>query len=234
VNNKEPAAFNAMLVKAGTKGPLVMHGGDTITVHYYTTPAKDGAHITVNDLTTRENGTIILNSPTVGPILPTFSRQQIGNSLGWGIVHDAPNSFVWEIGHTSLFSSNPGAFCVPGDTSGECQSYNAPAWFGTSPIRIESVTFGSHGLAKHWAVVSDYGGKAEITDPKELGSECSGYGGPFCIYPWYSQNTDNSFRFGVDSPSTARDFGKASEYSQVTACGGPFGIDTTYCMTRLQ
>ena len=33
--NNEPAAFDAMLRKAGTGGPLVMHAGDTITLHYY-------------------------------------------------------------------------------------------------------------------------------------------------------------------------------------------------------
>ncbi len=49
-----------------------------------------------------------------------------------------------------------------------------------------------------WAVVSDYGGKAEITDPTETGSTCSAYGGPLCIYPWYTKNADGSFSYGVD------------------------------------
>ena len=66
------------------------------------------AHITVSDVNTGEQGTIILNSPTSGPLNPTFNRpDRSATSLGWGIVHDAPNSFVWEIGHESLFNAHP-------------------------------------------------------------------------------------------------------------------------------
>src|SRR5689334_14760769 len=57
IGSDEPAAFNAMLHRAGTDDALVMHGGDTITVHSYATAARDGAHITVNDLTTGRQGT---------------------------------------------------------------------------------------------------------------------------------------------------------------------------------
>ena len=114
VGNNEPAAFDAMLRKAGTSGPLVMHAGDTITLHYYGTSAHDGAHIDVADLTTHEHGSIVLRNKRTGAMNPAFDRQEIGNALGWGIVNDAPNSFVWEIGHRSDFSQRPGAFCAPG------------------------------------------------------------------------------------------------------------------------
>jgi hypothetical protein len=233
VGNREFAAFNAMLKQAGGRGPLVMHGGDTISVHYYETPAHDGAHMTVTDLTTRENGTIILNSHRHGPLNAPFSEQKIGNTLGWGIVHDAPNSFVWEIGHESVYGPNPGAFCIPGNRSGLCQSYNAPAWAGTTPIRILGVTFGGGAVANHYAVVSDFGGKAEIEGITNA-SKCASYGGPYCIYPWFTKNTDGSFSYGVDYPTTAADYGKAAQFAQVTACGGPFGADSTYCMTHIQ
>jgi hypothetical protein len=44
----ETSAFNAMLEDSTTPGsPLVMHAGNTITVHYFVTPAADGFHITV-------------------------------------------------------------------------------------------------------------------------------------------------------------------------------------------
>src|SRR5437588_342821 len=82
----EPEAFDAMLRRAGTPGPLVMHGGDTITVHYYGTPARDGAHIDVVDLTTGQHGSIVLNNKRTGAMNPAFDRQKIGNALGWGIV----------------------------------------------------------------------------------------------------------------------------------------------------
>jgi hypothetical protein len=229
VGNTEPAAFNAELFRGRSDDPLIMHAGDTITVHYFATAARDGAHIAVRDLTTHQHGAIVLRSPTSGPLMPEFNRQKIGNALGWGAVHDAPNSFVWEIGHTSNFSKPPAQFCVPGQPI--CQSYNAPAWAGTSPIRIESVRFGRREMARHWAVVSDYGGRAEVLDPKT--SVCSHYGGPFCIYPWYTRNADGSFSYGVDYPSTADDFHKVAQFRMQFLCGGPFGADTTYCMRRV-
>ena len=131
VGNNEPAAFDAMLRKAGTSGPLVMHGGDTVTLHYYGTSAHDGAHIDVVDLTTHEHGSIVLRNKRTGAMNPAFDKQKIGNALGWGIVHDAPNSFVWEIGHRSDFSQRPGAFCAPGHNG--CESYNWRAWRETTP-----------------------------------------------------------------------------------------------------
>lgn len=93
----ENAAFNAMLVDAAGTGPLVLNAGDTITVHWYTTAAADGFHVTVDDLTTGRQGTIVLDSAQDGPLMPAFDAQKIGNALGWGLVDDTPNSFVWEI-----------------------------------------------------------------------------------------------------------------------------------------
>ncbi len=72
-------------------------------------------------------------------MLPAFDKQQIGNALGWGIVDDTPNSFVWEIGHTSPYTKPADQFCVP-----------------------ESVTFADGSTAKEWAAVSDFGGAAEV------------------------------------------------------------------------
>jgi hypothetical protein len=229
----EPAAFNAMLTRSGSSHPLVMHQGDRVRVRFFVTSAKDGWHIRVTDLDTGGTGTIVLNSKKDGPLMPAYSVQKIGNSLKWGAVHDAPASFVWEIGHTSPFTSPASAFCWPGEAG--CYSYDASAWRDQSPpIHIESVRFAGGASPTGWAVVSDYGGKAEITDPTETGSTCSGYGGPFCIYPWYSQNADGSFSYGVDYPTTVDDFGKASQFAETTQCGGPFGPDSTYCATRIR
>jgi hypothetical protein len=228
----EPAAFNAMLRRSGSTAALVMHQGDRISVHFFVTAAKDGWHITVTDHDTGQAGTIVLNSKKDGPLMPSYSVQRIGNSLKWGIVHDAPASFVWEIGHTSPFTSPADAFCWPGEAG--CYSYDAPAWQDHSPpIHIESVTFAGGAQPTGWAVVSDYGGKAEVTDPTETGSTCSGYGGPFCIYPWFSQNDDGSLSYGVDYPTTVNDFGKADQFEQTTQCGGPFGPNSTYCVTPI-
>ena len=221
----ETAAFNAMLTDGtGPNNPLIMHAGDTVTVHWFTTAAQDGFHVTVNDLTTNGSGTIVLNSSSTGPLMPPFDTQTIGNALGWGAVNDTPNSFVWEIGHESTFTGG-GAFCVAGEVG--CDTYNAASWTGTSPIQIKSVTFGDGSQAKEFAAVSDLGGKAEIL------ATCSVYGGPYCIYPWYTLGT-SGYQFGVDYPDTLKDFGQADQYQQTLLCGGPFGADSTYCDTVLK
>jgi hypothetical protein len=221
----ETAAFNAMLTDSSSpNSPLLMTAGDTITVHWYTTPAQDGFHVTVTDLTTGHKGTIVLNSQQDGPLMPAYDTQTIGNSLGWGITYDPPNSFVWEIGHTSPFT-NPGAqFCLPGQSN--CFSYDGPAWAGTSPIQIQSVAFADGSTATKYAVVSDFGGKAEVNQ------YCSSYGGPFCIYPWFTLG-ETGYHYGVDFSNTKKDFGQADQFAQTPRCGGPFGPNTTYCATVL-
>jgi hypothetical protein len=223
----ETAAFNAMLTDGtGPNSPLIMHGGDTITVHWYVTAAQDGFHVTVSDLTTGGSGTIVLNSKSDGPFMPAFDTQTIGNALAWGLVDGTPNGFVWEIGHTSPFTSPASAFCVPGEDG--CFSYDAAAWAGTTPIDIRSVTFGDGSTAKKWAVVSDFGGKAEVDQ------FCPSYGGPFCIYPWYTLLSDGGYSYGVDYPTTVKDFGQADQFAQTAACGGVFGPNSTYCDTMLR
>jgi hypothetical protein len=222
----EKAAFNAMLTDSSApKKPLVMNAGDTVTIHWYITSAADGWHVTVVDLTTGHEGTIVLNSATDGPLMPAYNTQALGNALAWGIVDDAPIAFVWEIGHTSIFGNPAGAVCAPGDT--DCGSYDAATWGGISPIQIQSVTFADGSTSKHWAVVSDQGGKAEVL------LTCATYGGPFCIYPWYSEGSEG-FHYGVDFPDSTRNFGKANQFTQTLQCGGPNGTDTTYCATVIK
>jgi hypothetical protein len=223
---KEVAAFNAMLVDSSApKQPLVMNAGDTVTVHWYVTAAADGWHVNVVDLTTGHEGTIVLNSATDGPLMPAYDTQALGNSLVWGVVDDAPVAFVWEIGHTSDFSSTAGAVCLPGQT--DCGSYDDATWAGITPIQIQGVTFGDGSKAKSWAVVSDQGGKAEVL------LSCATYGGPFCIYPWYSKSP-SGFHYGIDYPDSTNNFGKANQFTQTQTCGGPMGPDTTYCATVIR
>jgi hypothetical protein len=221
----EPPAMNAMLTNGTKPGvPLVMHGGDTITIHWYTTAAKDGYHVTVTDLVTGGSGTIVLNSNADGPLMPAYDTQTVGNSLKWGIVSDAPNSFVWEIGHTSPFVRPVTKICFPGQPG--CESYNASSWAATTPIVIESVKFGDGSAPQHWGVVSDYGGRAEVD--QYCGP--SNYGTPYCIYPWYTLGADG-FRYGVNFSGTTDKLGEVDQFQQTTDCDGPFGTDTTYCST---
>jgi hypothetical protein len=136
-------------------------------------------------------------------------------------VHDTPTSLVWEIGHRPLYDSPPFDFCVPGEV--DCWSYDHRAWAGVQPGRLLSVTFGDGSSPQGWAVVSDYGGKDEVKNA------CGAYGGPWCIYPWYTRTADGSWEYGVDYPETVADYGRASQFFQTTECGGPFGPDSTYC-----
>ena len=221
----EDAAFNAELFDGSSHSPLVMNGGDTIAVHFFLGAPSQGWNIHVTDLTTGHSGTIVLNSK-YGPLLPLFNTQQIGNALGWGLVDDTPNSFVWEIGHTSDFTTPAGKLCNPGDTS--CDSYDTSHWLGFNPLRILSVTFADGSAPTGWATVSDLGGKAEVN------ASCASYGGPFCTYPWYALNSAGpAFTFGADYPGTKFDYGQANQYTTTPQCGGPFGANSTFCDTTL-
>jgi hypothetical protein len=235
--NSESAAFNAMLTDSATGGPLLMHAGDTITDHQYVTSARDGMHITVSDLTTGHSGTIVLNSKVDGPLMPAYSVQKLGNSLGWGLVHDAPNSLVWEIGHTGNYTSPAGQYCLPGSaTKPPCYSFDVPSWLLFKPLQIKSVTFGSSGSARSWATVSDTGGKAEILGNSFVGpTDCAGFGGPFCTYPFFARNrTLDAFTYGGDYPGTANDFGQTAQFQQTQDCASPADGSPQYCATVLK
>ncbi|HXB48425.1 MAG TPA: hypothetical protein VNW50_11745 [Streptosporangiaceae bacterium] len=222
----EDAAFNAELYDGTSKSPLVMNAGDTIRIHFHLGAPSQGWNITVTDLTTGHSGTIVLNSK-YGPLLPLFSTQQIGNALGWGLVNDTPNAFVWEIGHTSDFSTPAGKLCNPGQT--DCGSYDTAHWLGISPLKVLSVTFADGSAARQWAAVSDLGGAAEVT------AACGAYGGPYCTYPWFAANTSHTITFGADYPGTTHDYGgsQGAQFATTPLCGGPFGPDSTYCDTVL-
>src|SRR5262249_19670928 len=223
----EPPAMNSMLTDGTKPGvPLVMHGGDTITIHWFTTSVADGYHVTVTDVTAGGSGTIVLDSNSDGPLMPAYDTQEIGHSLAWGVVHDAPNSFVWEIGHTSPYTHHAAQFCLPGQTF--CESYHDSAWADTQPIQIKSVTFGNGVPATKFGVVSDFGGKDEVN--QSCGA--ANYGKPYCIYPWYTLGS-SGFHYGVDFADTVKDYGQADQFEQQTNCDGPFGANTTYCSTVL-
>jgi len=230
--SSESAAFNAMLTDPATGGPLVMHAGDKVTDHQFVTTAADGMHVEVRDITTGHSGTIVLNSKVDGPLMPAYSVQQLGNDLQWGLVDDAPNALVWEIGHTGNFTTPAGQFCLPGNaTKPPCYSYDVPTWLKFSPLRVLGVTFGDGSTPQGWSAVSDFGGKAEVN--QYCGA--SNYGTPFCTYPWYAYNAaSKAFTYGGDYAGTTKDFGQAGQFQQTMQCPSPSGPDTTYCSTILR
>jgi hypothetical protein len=233
----ESASFNSMLTDAKTGGPLLMHAGDTVTDHQYITAAKDGMHITVTDKTTGHSGTIILNSKIDGPLMPAFSVQKLGNALGWGLVNDAPNGLVWEIGHTGNYTTPAGQYCIPGSaTKPPCYSFNVPTWLKFHPLQIKGVTFGDGSKATSFSAVSDTGGKAEVLGNSFVGpTSCPGYGGPFCTYPWYAWNSKlSAFTYGGDYPGTTKDFRQADQFQQTENCASPADGSPQYCSTILR
>jgi hypothetical protein len=162
-NFNEVTAFNAMLRDRRTGQAMIMHAGDIVVIHQFMAPAKDGMRILVVDGTIGRDGTLILNSTDDGPLMPAYDKRQISNALGWGIVNDTPNSLVWEIGHTANFTDAPGDFCVPGAANHlPCYSYNVPSWLKFSPLEIKAAFVGLGGIPSEWAVVRDYGGRAEV------------------------------------------------------------------------
>lgn len=227
--NREYAAFNGMLTDTKSGGPLVMHAGDTITDHQFGTSAQDGTHITVTDLTTGHSGTLVLSGRD-GPLNPQFSTQQIGNALDWGLVNDAPNSLVWEIGHTGNYTTPSGQFCLPGSaTKPPRYSYDVPTWLKFQPLQIKGVTFGNGSKPTGWSAVSDYGGEAEVNQYCGAGN----YGTPFCSYPFFALNRSRSYTFGGDYQGTSKDYGQALQFDQQENCTSPDGSSPQYCSTVL-
>jgi hypothetical protein len=234
-NIAEPAAFNAMLTDRTGKAPLVMHALDIVDVHIWAPSPSSAYQEQVRDETTGQTSSVIvLNSPKDGPLTPEFSTQQIGNALDWGAVWDTPMSFVWEIGHSDIYGDHPGQFCLPGQTF--CGSFNFANWRGFTPIRIFNATFGDGSHPQHWAVVSDTGGKAEVLGNSFVGpTDCSAYGGPFCIYPWFSSD-GAALNFGVNHPNTVNNYGKANQFNQNPSSCPDDGVFTggTYCSTIIK
>jgi hypothetical protein len=227
----EPAAFNGMLTDAGGKTAFVMHALDVVDVHIWA-PAPGAAYQEqVTDETTGETSSVlVLISQRDGPLTPQFSTNEIGNSLDWGGVYDTPMAFVWEIGHSDIYGDHPGAFCLPGQTF--CGSFNADNWAGITPIRIFDVTFGDGSHQQHWATVSDTGGKAEVLGNSFVGpTDCTDYGGPYCIYPWFSSD-GGAINYGVGS----NNLGGVDQFAQTQLCPevSVFPGFPTYCDTIIQ
>jgi hypothetical protein len=228
---REPAAFNGMITDSAGTGPLIMHGRDVIDVHIWAPSMHDAYREQITDETTgATSNVLVLNSPTDGPLTPAFDTNEIGNSLDWGGVWDTPMAFVYEIGHSDFYGDHPGQFCVPGQKF--CGSFNEDNWAGLQPVRILDVTFGDGSHPEHWATVSNTGGKAEVLGESFVGpTKCDGYGGPFCIYPWYSWD-GQAFNYGVRYFDTVDNLGGVNQFAQKPHCpsSGVFP-DPTYCDT---
>lgn len=230
----EPAAFNGMLTNASGTGAFVMHGRDVLDIHIWSPSMSDPYREQVTDESSGEQSAVlVLVSPGDGPLTPAFDKNEIGNALDWGGVWDTPMSFVYEIGHSDIYGDQPGQFCVPGQHF--CGSFNRANWNGQQPLRIFDVTFGNGSHPTHWATVTDTGGRAEVLGKSFVGpTKCAGYGGPYCIYPWFSWD-GQAFNYGVDYPNTTEDFDQVRQFAQRATCpeDGVFA-GPTYCDTIIK
>ena len=108
-NFHEPAAFNAMLDQRhpSTSRWSCTRATRSRCTHFVTAaPRRRVGTSTSPIVTTRQSGTIVLTQQRDGPLLPGVQHpadRQLARS--GARVHDTPNSFVWEIGHTSPFTS---------------------------------------------------------------------------------------------------------------------------------
>jgi hypothetical protein len=227
----EPAAFNGMLMNAARTGPFVMHALDIVDVHIWAPSSTAAYQEQVTDETSGQTSSALaLVSPNDGPLTPEFDTNKIGNALDWGTVWDTPMAFVWEIGHSDIYGDHPGEFCVPGQTF--CGSFNSGNWAGFQPIRIFNVTFGDGSHQQNWAVVSDTGGKAEVLGNSFVGpTDCTKYGGPYCIYPWFSWD-GGALNYGVTYPNRVDRLGQENQFRKTPTCpeDGVFA-GNTYCDT---
>ena len=67
-------------------------------------------------------------------------------------------------------------------------------------------------------MVSDTGGKAEVLGHSFAGpTHCTKYGGPYCIYPWYSWD-GRAFNYGVNYPNTVERLGQANQFQKRPTC----------------
>jgi hypothetical protein len=84
-------------------------------------------------------------------------------------------------------------------------------------------------------VVSDTGGKAGVLGNSFVGpADCTKYGGPYCIYPWFSWD-GGAFNYGVTYPDTVDRLGQENQFRKTTTCpeDGVFP-GKTYCDTIIR
>ena len=63
-------------------------------------------------------------------------------------------------------------------------------------------------------------------------TDCTKYGGPYCIYPWYSWD-GAALNFGVTYPNPADRLGQVNQFRKTAECPpvSVFPTSKTYCDT---
>jgi hypothetical protein len=66
-------------------------------------------------------------------------------------------------------------------------------------------------------------------------TDCATYGGPYCIYPWFSWD-GGALNFGVNYPNTVDRLGQVNQFRKKTTCPPVSAFPTfkTYCDTIIR
>ncbi len=211
--HREPAAFNGML---GERRPAPARSSCTAATSWTSTSGRrrcsDAYREQVADETTGRRRRARPRQPDRRSADAAVRHQRDRQRARLGHVWDTPMAFVYEIGHADelrrasrrVLHPRPGVLRVvqprrTGPASSRCGSSTS--------------TFGDGSHPQHWAAVSDTGGKAEVLGKSFVGpTTCAGYGGPNCIYPWFSWD-GQAFNYGVDYPNTVDNLGGAAQFA---------------------
>ena len=179
--NSESAAFNAELVDNSTGGPLLMHAGR----HDHRSPVRDSgqgrdAHHRHRPHDRPLGDDRLGQQGRRAPAAAGVQRAEARQRASRGLVNDAPNSLVWEIGHTGNYTTPAGQYCIPGaQRSRPATRSSNPSWLRFKPLQIKGVTFGNGSTAELVGGRDVTGGEAEVLGELVVGpTGCSGYGGP--------------------------------------------------------
>ncbi len=230
--NSESAAFNAMLTDSAGGGPLVMHQGDTITDHQYVTPAADGMHITVTDVTTGHAGTIVLEQQGRRPADAGLQRAEARQLARLGPrarraeragLGDRPHGELHEARRPVLLAGQRHEAAVLFVRRADLAAVPAAADQGRHLRRRQQ----REELGRGQRLRRQGGGQPGLRR-RELRHTLLA---PTLVR---LQQAAKAFTYGGDYPGTTQDFGQADQFQQTTQCGGPFGANSTYCATVLK
>ena len=229
----EHAVFNGLVTRSGSTSPLVLNGGDTVTVHLFA-GAQTGnpLNIVVADITTGKQSTpLVVSSVADGPLTPVTGSNVTSNFLQWGLIDQAPMSMSWEIGHPNIYDYPLAPECLPGMFN--CYSYNVTkGWQHITPLEVKKVQFANGVQPTSWAVVDGQGGIA--LDSTWCGTYNAAGSNGSCTFPWYSYNsTAGAIEFGGSYAGVTNTYNTAHQYPQSRSCAGPEGSNSTYCATSL-
>ncbi len=214
----EPAAFNAMLTTGSSTNRSSCTPG-THHIHFHVVSPKEGWHIEVTEVT-RGTGTIVLNSAD-GPLMPGVRHAKDRQRARLG--RRPRHAQLIRVGDRPHFAVHASGLPV------------------LHPGRDDLPVLQRAGMGRHFADPDQVGHLRRRLIPHVLG-DCRGhgrqgrgtrqlvrradrllsYGGPFCIYPWYTQGS-SGVHYGVDFPTRPTISAASTSSHRRWSAAGPSG-----------